>query len=56
MQEEYSGKYFVWHKNGRKPRVAHDTHEQALVEARRLASENPGKKFIVQQFLEKVGG
>jgi hypothetical protein len=54
MQEEFSGKYFVWQKNGHKPRYAHDTHESALTEARRLAEANPGRKFIVQQFLEKV--
>ena len=54
MVEEYSGKYFVWTKTGRRPRYAHDTHESALKEARRLATANPGRKFIVQQFLDKV--
>lgn len=54
MEEEFSGKFFVWTKKGRRPRYAHDTHESALTEARRLAEANPGQKFIVQQFLEKV--
>lgn len=54
MEREYCGKYFVWTKKGRAPRRAHDTHEAAVAEAERLAVENPGKKFIVQQFLEKV--
>jgi hypothetical protein len=51
---EFNGKFFVWHKGGHRPFYAHDTHEQAVAEAERLAAANPGKKFIVQQFLEKV--
>jgi hypothetical protein len=51
---EQSGKFFVWTKKGRAPTFAHDTHGAALAEATRLAKANPGKKFIVQQFLEKV--
>jgi hypothetical protein len=51
---EFSGKFFVWTKTGRRPRFSHDTREQAVAEAERLAAATPGKKFIVQQFLEKV--
>jgi hypothetical protein len=54
METEYSGLFFVWTKKGRRPRFHHDTHESALKEAQRLAAANPGRKFIVQQFLEKV--
>ena len=54
MEEEFNGKFFVWTKTGRRPRYAHDTQESAVTEARRLAELNPGKKFIVQQFLETV--
>jgi hypothetical protein len=44
-----------WHQHDTQDGVfAHDTHEEALAEARRLAAANPGRKFIVQQFLEKV--
>lgn len=54
MEVEYIGKFFVWTKKGSAPRFAHETHASALAEARRLAKLNPGRKFIVQQFLEKV--
>jgi hypothetical protein len=51
---EYHGGFFVWTKSGRAPRYRHETRASAIVEAERLAKENPGRKFIVQQFLEKV--
>lgn len=51
---EPNGKFFVWTKKGRAPRYAHETHAEAFAEAKRLALSNPGRKFIVQQFLEKV--
>ena len=54
MEEEFCGKFFVWTKKGHRPRYSHDSRFAALAEARRLAKENPGKKFIVQQFLDKV--
>lgn len=46
--------YFVWTKSGRMPHYRHDTFESALAEAKRLANENPGRKFIVQHWLVKV--
>jgi hypothetical protein len=51
---ERNDKFFVWTKKGRAPSFAHDTHASALAEAKRLAATSPGRKFIVQQFLEKV--
>lgn len=54
MEEEFNGKWFVWNKNGHKPRHSHASHDKALAEAKRLACINPGQKFIVQQFHEKV--
>lgn len=54
LEVEYSGKFFVWTKKGHAPRHAWDSRELATAEAARLAKENPGRKFIVQQFLDKV--
>jgi hypothetical protein len=54
MLHEYNGQFFVWTKGGHAPRKAHQTRAQALSEAERLAALNPGKKFIVQQFLDKI--
>lgn len=48
----YNGKFFVWTRGGHRPRHAHDTYTSAVSEAQRLAQVNPGKKFIVQQFLD----
>lgn len=39
--------WFVWTKRGRVPRHIHQTAASAEAEAIRLASLNPGSKFIV---------
>lgn len=54
LMYEYNGGFFIWTKTGRRPRYRHETHESALKEATRLAKLNPGQKFIVQEFHEKV--
>ena len=46
--------YMLWTKTGHLPRFRHGTREGAMAEAIRLATENPGKKFIVLQAVEKV--
>lgn len=51
---EHIGKWFVWQKNGHKPRHSHKSHASAIREAKRLARLNPGRKFIVQSFHEKI--
>lgn len=53
LKEDYEHTFFVWTKNGRRPRFFHQTQELAETEAQRLASANPGRKFIVGQFIEK---
>jgi hypothetical protein len=53
IKEDYEGTFFVWTKNGRRPRYFHDTQEKAEIEAQRLAALNPGSKFIVGQFITK---
>jgi hypothetical protein len=45
--------YMVWTKTGYPPRRAHDSLDAAQTEARRLALQHPGKKFIVLQALSK---
>lgn len=54
MEQVAIGKFFVWTKHGRRPRKSHDTHKKALCEAHRLAGLHPGRRFIVQEFHEKV--
>lgn len=51
---EIKDKFFVYTKGRRAPHYAHDTHASALAEAERLAKHFPGRKFIVQHWLEKV--
>jgi hypothetical protein len=51
---EPKGGFFVWTKKGHRPRYKHDTHASALKEAKRLARLNPGSRFIVQEFHEKI--
>ena len=46
--------YMLWTKTGHRPRHTHDTREDALTEAARLAAANPGKKFIVLHAVQKV--
>ena len=45
--------FFVFTKNGKAPRFHHATVEKAQAEADRLASLNPGAKFIVRQAVSK---
>jgi hypothetical protein len=54
VEKVHIGKFFVWTKDGRRPRYAHVTYASALKEAKRLAALNPGKRFIVQEFHDKV--
>jgi hypothetical protein len=54
MQRVPIGKFFVWTKGGHRPRHSHKTRASALKEAKRLAALNPGKRYIVQEFHEKV--
>jgi hypothetical protein len=51
---EQKGGFFVWTRTGHKPYYRHDTHEGALKEAKRLAVKHPDRKFIIQEFHEKV--
>jgi hypothetical protein len=46
--------YMLWTKTGWAPRRAHATEIEALDEARRLAVEFPGKKFIVLHATSKI--
>lgn len=46
--------YMVWTRKGHVPRFTHETREGADTEAARLAEQNPGKKFIVLQAVQKV--
>lgn len=39
--------YMVWNPHGRAPTYRHPTYQVAKEEARRLARENPGNRFIV---------
>ena len=40
--------YLVWNPgNTRNPRVQHPNRSLAVMEARRLAKENPGEEFVV---------
>lgn len=54
IEVEVKDKFFVWTKKGCSPSFAHETHAAAFAEAERLAIKNPGRKFIVQHWLEKV--
>lgn len=54
MEHVPIGKFFVWTKTGSRPRYSHATLASARKEAMRLAKLNPGKRFIVQEFHEKV--
>lgn len=45
--------WFVWTKKGRVPSRCHSTRESAESEAKRLASLNPQRKFIILQAKEK---
>jgi hypothetical protein len=38
--------YFVWSPTRRLPQCRHDTYEQAVAEAQRLAAANPGEGFF----------
>lgn len=46
--------WLVWNPSGYPPRYKHDTEASASVEARRLASENPGREFYVLRPTSKV--
>ena len=39
--------YLVWNPGNRNPRVRHPNRSLAVMEARRLARENPGQEFVV---------
>lgn len=39
--------YLVWNPHGRAPTYRHPTYQAAKAEARRLARENIGNRFIV---------
>lgn len=54
MEQVAINRFFVWTKGGHRPSVSHHNHAKALKEAKRLAAKNPGLRFIVQQFHEKV--
>ncbi len=45
--------WFVWNPHGRNPSHMHATKDNAINEARRLATQNPGHDFIV---LKSVAG
>lgn len=53
MIREPMGGWFVWNKDGHRPRYKHDSYESAAEEAQRLAREAPGKKYIVLQMVAK---
>lgn len=44
----------IWTKTGRRPRYYHNSHEEAMAEAERLALKHPGKKFIVMHMTDKI--
>jgi len=39
--------WMVYNPNNRKPTVSHGTEKEAETEARRLATTNPGERFVV---------
>lgn len=46
--------WFVWTKNGNRPRFAHPSEAAALREAQRLAKRYPGNSFLVMHAVHKV--
>lgn len=44
---KYAPFWFVWNPNGRNPQAKHQTENQAIQEAERLAKHNPGETFVV---------
>ena len=44
MEPQY---WVVWNENGRQPVVKHESFQAARSEAKRLARNNPGEKFVV---------
>jgi len=55
VEEERAVFYMVWTKTGRCPRIAHNDFDAAAREAKRLAAQHPGKKFIVLKAVAKYG-
>lgn len=56
MREEKTKEPFwmVWNPENRAPRFKHETGQAALIEAERLAKENPGQEFVVLQAIRGV--
>jgi len=52
---EFMDSYCVWSKFGRRPCYWHNTRKQAEREAKRLAHNFPGQKFIVLHAVAKFG-
>lgn len=46
--------YCVWRTDTSRVKRSHDTYDEALAEATRLADANPGKRFIVMQSVRSV--
>mgnify|MGYP001602018192 CR=1 FL=1 len=51
---EPSETWFVWTKQGKPPKFAHETEEAAVKEAERLAMRVPGAKFHVMRGVVKI--
>lgn len=53
VEREEKDIWCIWTKKGHRPKKFHETRDAAETEARRLATENPGKKFIVMHMESK---
>ena len=46
--------WLVWRPTGNAPRKRHASHEEALIEAKRLATANPNSKFYVLEATDEI--
>lgn len=44
--------YLLWMENGKSPTIIHSTHNDAKIEAERLAVNFPGRKIFIVKAIE----